>query len=196
MKVLLGMFAVLFLAGASTCRADSYVSVNMLPTTFDLSGEDQGFGNETIGLTFLWDTTTNVLSDFQITAVGHWGQGLDTAIPEYLISTMGQNSVISIMSFGNSTGSFWQMNSGNHGGAIPPLPDVPGTYATDLFFQCLCATGNGVGQDFMGGTAIVIAVPTAEPATGLLVGLGLAVAGLMRRRRKKSVDSTVWENLG
>jgi hypothetical protein len=39
-------------------------------------------------------------------------------------------------------------------------------------------------------------VATAEPATGLLVGLGLAVAGLIRRRRKKPIDSTVWEHLG
>lgn len=39
-------------------------------------------------------------------------------------------------------------------------------------------------------------VSTAEPATGLLVGLGLAVVGLMRRRRKKLVDPVVWEKLG
>jgi hypothetical protein len=39
-------------------------------------------------------------------------------------------------------------------------------------------------------------VATTEPATGLLLGLGLAVAGLMRRRRKKTVDATVWESLG
>jgi hypothetical protein len=38
-------------------------------------------------------------------------------------------------------------------------------------------------------------VAATEPATGLLVGLGLAVAGLMRRRRRKPVDSTVWETL-
>lgn len=39
-------------------------------------------------------------------------------------------------------------------------------------------------------------VPAAEPATGLFVGLGLAVMGLMRRRRKKPFENTVWENLG
>lgn len=36
----------------------------------------------------------------------------------------------------------------------------------------------------------------AEPATGLLVGLGLAAAGLMRRRTRKPVDNTVWHSLG
>jgi hypothetical protein len=39
-------------------------------------------------------------------------------------------------------------------------------------------------------------VATAEPATGVLVGLGLAVVSLIRRRKKKLVDRTVWENLG
>ncbi len=41
MKVLLGMFAVMLLAGAPTSRADSFLSVNFLPTTFDLSPTGQ-----------------------------------------------------------------------------------------------------------------------------------------------------------
>jgi len=41
-----------------------------------------------------------------------------------------------------------------------------------------------------------ITFPAAEPATGLFLGLGLAVVGLMRRRRKKPFANTVWENLG
>jgi hypothetical protein len=39
-------------------------------------------------------------------------------------------------------------------------------------------------------------VAAAEPATGLFVGLGLAVFGLMRRRRKKPLENAVWEKLG
>ena len=39
-------------------------------------------------------------------------------------------------------------------------------------------------------------VTTAEPATGLLVGLSLAVAGLMRRRKKMPLDKAHWEQLG
>ena len=36
----------------------------------------------------------------------------------------------------------------------------------------------------------------AEPATGILVALGLVCAGLMRPKKKRSKDPTVWENLG
>ena len=53
----------------------------------------------------------------------------------------------------------------------------------------------GTGWSFTAGTHTV-AVPAAEPATGLFVGLGLAVFGLMRRRKKKPLENAVWENLG
>jgi hypothetical protein len=56
---------------------------------------------------------------------------------------------------------------------------------------------NGVTFGLEGGNhgTWVDPVTTAEPATGLLVGLSLAIAGLMRRRKKKPLESTVWENL-
>ena len=53
----------------------------------------------------------------------------------------------------------------------------------------------GTGWSFTAGSHAV-AVPAAEPATGLFVGLGLAVFGLMRRRKKKPLENAVWENLG
>ena len=53
----------------------------------------------------------------------------------------------------------------------------------------------GTGWSFTAGSHTV-AVPAAEPATGLFVGLGLAVFGLMRRRKKKPLENAVWENLG
>jgi hypothetical protein len=53
----------------------------------------------------------------------------------------------------------------------------------------------GIGWSFTTGSHTV-AVPAAEPATGLFVGLGLAVFGLMRRRKKKPLENAVWENLG
>jgi len=51
------------------------------------------------------------------------------------------------------------------------------------------------GWSFNAGS-YTVTVPAAEPATGLFVGLGLAVVGLMRRRRKKPLENTVWEKLG
>jgi hypothetical protein len=39
-------------------------------------------------------------------------------------------------------------------------------------------------------------VTADEPATGLLVAVALACAGLLRRGKKKPKDTTVWENLG
>jgi hypothetical protein len=39
-------------------------------------------------------------------------------------------------------------------------------------------------------------VAADEPATGLLVAVALACAGLLRRGKKKPKDTTVWENLG
>ena len=53
----------------------------------------------------------------------------------------------------------------------------------------------GTGWSFTAGSHTV-AAPAAEPATGLFVGLGLAVFGLMRRRKKKPLENAVWENLG
>jgi hypothetical protein len=53
----------------------------------------------------------------------------------------------------------------------------------------------GAGWSFIVGS-YAVTLPAAEPATGLFVGLGLAVFGLMRRRKKKPLENTVWENLG
>jgi MYXO-CTERM domain-containing protein len=55
--------------------------------------------------------------------------------------------------------------------------------------------GKRSGWSFTAGS-YTVTVPAAEPATGLFVGLGLAVVGLMRRRRKKPLENTVWETLG
>jgi|ERR1700731_2331320 len=69
---------------------------------------------------------------------------------------------------------------------------------------CNCSLdGSFVRKDLEKGTtwsftagSHTVAVPAAEPATGLFVGLGLAVFGLMRRRKKKPLENAVWENLG
>jgi hypothetical protein len=69
---------------------------------------------------------------------------------------------------------------------------------------CDCSLdGSFVRKDLEKGTTWrftaglhTVAAPAAEPATGLFVGLGLAVFGLMRRRKKKPLENAVWENLG
>lgn len=186
MKVLIGAFAVMLFAGGSICRADSYLSVNMLPTTFELQPDRPGVSAfETVGATFKWDIATGVLSDFQVTAQGPWAVGMFA--PGF---TKVDSTAIRFIDFVDAAGNIFQFNPGNHAGLIPPLPTIPGIYSTDLFFGC----ASHCGEDFKIGTAII--APAAEPATGLLVGLGLAVVGLMRRRRKKPFEKTVWENLG
>ena len=186
MKALLGIFVIMFFAGVSTCRADSFLSVNMLPTTFELEPDGSGISPfETVGVTFTWDITTGVLSDFQVTAQGPWAVGMFS--PTFITV---DSTTIRFMDLADTAGNIFQFNPGNHGGTIPPLPAIPGTYPTDLWFGCSAHCG----QDFRIGTATV--TPAAEPATGLFVGLGLAVFGLMRRRRKKPLENAVWEKLG
>jgi hypothetical protein len=185
MKALLGIFVIMFFAGVSPCRADSFLSVNMLPTTFELEPDRPGISAfETVGVTFTWDITTGVLSDFQVTAQGPWAVGMFS--PTFITV---DSTAIRFIDLIDAAGNIFQYNPGNHAGLIPPLPPIPGIYSTDLFFGC----AGPCGDDFKIGTAIV--TPAAEPATGLFVGLGLAVLGLMRRRRKKPLDNSVWEKL-
>jgi hypothetical protein len=55
--------------------------------------------------------------------------------------------------------------------------------------------GKATPRTFTAGS-FTLTIPATEPTTGLFLGLGLAVVGLMRRRRKKPFEKTVWENLG
>jgi hypothetical protein len=82
---------------------------------------------------------------------------------------------------------------------------VPAGHGWDRGFNpCNCSLdGSFVRKDFDKGAgwsftagSYTVTVPAAEPATGLFVGLGLAVFGLMRRRKKKPLENAVWENLG
>jgi hypothetical protein len=105
----------------------------------------------------------------------------------------------------------------NSTGAIDPFEQSSTPFAT--WFVSLSGGGNEFFSQFTGsageatdfsttggmgfgyeegnhGTWALDSVGAAEPATGLLVGLGLAVVGLMRRRKKKPFENTVWENLG
>jgi len=64
--------AMLFLPALA--KADSFVDVTLEPRTFTgLCLSVTVCGSETIGATFLWDTTTNVFSDINVTASGILG---------------------------------------------------------------------------------------------------------------------------
>jgi hypothetical protein len=66
--------------------------------------------------------------------------------------------------------------------------------ATDLSFNDVAGTQFGFLQGNHGvwsqGT-----IATPEPATGLLVASGLLFVGLMRRKRRKPLDSATWDKL-
>jgi hypothetical protein len=68
-------------------------------------------------------------------------------------------------------------------------------------FEATDGTGNSTLSQFNSlegnrGTWTTDSAAVAEPATGLLLSIGLAFAGLMRRRKKKVAEDTVWESLG
>src|ERR1700731_2530414 len=65
-------------------KADSFVEVNMLPEVFHVAGD------ETVGATFLWDTTTNQLSNITLTATGTYWNGTDPATVVWRGTTTGK----------------------------------------------------------------------------------------------------------
>jgi hypothetical protein len=102
-------------------KADSFVSVNMLPEVFHVAGE------ETVGATFIWDTTTNQLSDITLTATGEFWQGTD---PATLVGPRGGGNIAGTLSLGflnfmNAEGDVFQLNYGIHEDVRPILTSVP-----------------------------------------------------------------------
>jgi hypothetical protein len=177
-KPLLGLMIMLTVAAVAS--ADTIVQVVLNPVSlFPLSdasreiplpggGHTYDFSTESIGASFTWDVTTNVVYDAVAVATGG---------PYFQEMTTVGGSPNFVLNFSNSAGDLFQMNSGNHGGAIPALTGTVGTFATDLFVSCAqCISAN---EQFVGGTATVTAVdPVSTPEPGT-VALLVAPLGLL-----------------
>ena len=168
------VITILLLSVASVAQAHSIVSVVLQPALF----MSVGVSAETIGASFPWDPTTRTLSNFVVTTQG--------PLPAF-------SRRIQLLDFSNAEGDLFQLDYAVHN-IFPLLGSVPGTYVTDLALNCVLQ-GSCVGEHFTTGSAKVTAVTAAtEPGTLSLVGLGLAA--LLLRKRKKPTVVAKWESLG
>ena len=179
----LALAAALVFAFATVSRADSYVSVDFLPHTFhqnSTESEPHTPVQITVGVSFLWDTATNTLSDFNLTQSGAINLGLSSSPSSVGITRT--PAVITLLNFSNPvTGDLFQFDTDLH--ELYTIGSIPGTYTTDLFLECHECVYDG---DFGEGTAVVTAssgpsVGTPEPGTLLLLGAGLFSLILFKR---------------
>jgi hypothetical protein len=155
-------------------------------------------GGETVGATFIWDTTNGTLSNVTLTATGTYWQGTDSATV-YGGGITGTS--LGIVDLRNAAGDDLQLNYGDHDFTIKPeITSVPGTYLTDLYFMCLqCAFGDyahnpgGIDPAEI-GTATVTSlgdgdhdgddpVSTPEPNTLILLCAGIGALALITYRQ-------------
>lgn len=159
-----------------------------------------------------WVYTGNTMNGFVFSQQDFNGANCNCALDATVTLNVSGNAVA--WDFTDGTHTLTNLNST---GTIDPFEQSSTPFATwfvslsgggtQFFSQFFGSAGeatdfssvNGVGfgyEEGNHGTWALGPVGAAEPATGLLVGLGLAVVGLMRRRKKKPFENTVWENLG
>lgn len=185
MKYLLTL--VLLLATAVVSRADSLVSVTTEPTTYSVSGGPGGCCvNETIGVTFTWDVTTNVLSNFVVTQTGPFPTFTESFVdfgPSY----------INYLAFSDGHGDTFSVFREAPG--LNNIGSAPGTYnniGLDLFCPLSMRCGRE-GDNPNIGTAVVTSLgdgdhdgddPVSTPEPGTLALLGVGLVGLLARKTK------------
>jgi hypothetical protein len=159
-----------------------------------------------------WVYTGNTMNGFVFSQQDFSGANCSCALDATVTLNASGNAVA--WDFTDGTHTLTNLNST---GTIDPFEQSATPFATwfvslsgsgtQFFSQFFGSAGeatdfssvNGMGfgyEEGNHGTWSMGPVGAAEPATGLLVGLGLAVVGLTRRRKKKPFENTVWENLG
>jgi hypothetical protein len=171
MKYLLALLFIFVTAAAA--KADTVVNVRVEPTTFGLFSEHSG--DETIGVTFAWDTTTNVLSNFVVTQSG--------PIPALTFSFVSfGSSFINQINFSDPQGDVFSVFREESG--LANIGNTPGTYSP-LGLDFICKQSGCTEGEFINfGTAVVTGTSTPAAEPGTLVLLGICFLGLLTHKIK------------
>lgn len=172
MKYLLALLVVFAMAAGS--RADTLVSVAIEPTTYHVIFNSP---DETIGATFTWDVTTNVLSNFVVTQSG--------PLPTLTFSFVSfGSSFINQINFSDAQGDVFSVFRESSG--LTNIGNTPGTY-TPLGLDLICKQTGCIEGEFINiGTADVTAASATTPEPGTLVLLGVGFIGFLARKTRRS----------
>jgi hypothetical protein len=155
-------------------KADSFVQVDMSASAL--------LFNETVAVSLVWDTTTNVLSDIDITSTGPWGMFSTT--PNFLtfaprVDNPNNPVGMAALAFLSPGGTVFMEEI--FISSLNPILPAPGVYVTQTVFFCSASNSdpNCGGTDVGDSLATVTAISTPEPNTLALLGAGLVALGLV-----------------